>query len=228
MDKTEDARREPVKASPAARLGAGVTIAIVLIAGVFVLGRLAATDRAALLFTAVWFLAVLIGGIVIARSRPALLGPMTVAYTLVAAGALILLGAPMVGNREVDEEVVTAATAGNGDAAGNILIASGGFVPLSHPGSGTAAVIEVDTGERKLTLTDFETDNGPDLRVYLTAGDPADGGDIGDFVDLGALKGNVGNQQYDIPSDVDVERFPFAVVWCRAFSVGFTSAALES
>jgi hypothetical protein len=89
-------------------------------------------------------------------------------------------------------------------------------------------VVELADGGRVLTLTDFETDSGPDLRVYLTARDPSVDGEIGEFVDLGALKGNVGNQQYEIPDDVDVDALPNAVVWCRAFSVGFTSAALAA
>jgi hypothetical protein len=108
----------------------------------------------------------------------------------------------------------------------NVELSRGAFSPLEHPGAGTAAVVRLADGGHVLTLTDFSTDNGPDLRVYLTAGDPIGGGDIGEFVDLGALKGNVGDQQYDIPADVDLGRYPNAVVWCRAFAVGFTSAPL--
>lgn len=75
------------------------------------------------------------------------------------------------------------------------------------------------------TLTRFSTDNGPDLRVYRTTGDPATG-DTGAFVDLAALKGNRGDHQYRIRGRVDIERYRHAVVWCGAFSVGFTSAQL--
>jgi hypothetical protein len=77
-----------------------------------------------------------------------------------------------------------------------------------------------------LTLTRFETDNGPDLRVYLSSRDPAGGGGLGDWEDLGGLKGNKGSQQYEIPAGVDVRRLSTVVIWCRAFSVGFTSASL--
>ncbi len=116
------------------------------------------------------------------------------------------------------------------DAAppGNTAVASGSFVDLAHPGSGIATVVDLADGGMVLTLTDFETDSGPDLRVYLTAQDPSADGEIGDFVDLGALKGNVGDQQYEIPDDVDVDALPNAVVWCRAFAVGFTSATLAA
>ena len=88
-------------------------------------------------------------------------------------------------------------------------------------------MVELPSGERKLTLTNFETDSGPDLRLYVSTGDPA-GGDLGDFKDLGALKGNVGNQQYTLPRDVNLGRYSTVVVWCRAFSVAFTSAPLRT
>jgi hypothetical protein len=71
----------------------------------------------------------------------------------------------------------------------------------------------------------FETDAGPDLRLYVSTRDPANG-ELGDFRDLGALKGNVGNQQYSLSRDVNLERYSTVVVWCRAFSVAFTSAPL--
>jgi hypothetical protein len=46
-------------------------------------------------------------------------------------------------------------------------------------------------------------------------------------VDLGALKGNKGNQQYALPRDLDLERFTTVVIWCRAFSVNFARAPLR-
>ena len=55
---------------------------------------------------------------------------------------------------------------------------------------------------------------------------PAESDDLGEFVDLGPLKGNKGNQQYEIPDDVDVADFTTVSIWCRAFSVGFAKADL--
>jgi hypothetical protein len=60
----------------------------------------------------------------------------------------------------------------------------------------------------------------------VSTGDPA-GGELGDFEDLDALKGNVGDQQYTLPRGLDLGRHSTVVVWCRAFSVAFTSARLE-
>jgi hypothetical protein len=108
-----------------------------------------------------------------------------------------------------------------------VQLAAGQFQSIAHPGNGKAAVVELPGGELVLTLTRFATDNGPDLRLYLSTGNPAGGGELGDYVDLGKLKGNKGNQQYELPDDVALDRHRTVVVWCRAFSVAFTSAALE-
>jgi hypothetical protein len=113
-------------------------------------------------------------------------------------------------------------------APGPITLAAGEFVGRSHPTSGTAVVIGDGGSQRVLRLEDFRTDNGPDLFVYLSAS-PADApaGDFDDdFVDLGALKGNVGEQNYGIPADVDLERYATVVIWCRRFTVVFGAAAL--
>ena len=102
-------------------------------------------------------------------------------------------------------------------------MAAGDFQSGAHETAGKAAVVELPDGSRKLTITDFETDPGPDLRIYLATDEGA-----GDFEDLGALKGNKGDQQYDVPKGVDLEKHGTVVIWCRAFSVSFGHSALES
>jgi len=146
----------------------------------------------------------------------------------VAIAAAVLVIAPTLIDKEVDEQVVTGTPAGAEPAAprGNVQLAAGRFGSLAHEGTGNAAVVELPSGERKLTLTDFETDAGPDLRLYVATGDPGNG-ELGEFRDLGALKGNVGDQQYTLPRGVDLGRYSTVVVWCRAFSVAFTSAPLR-
>lgn len=122
-------------------------------------------------------------------------------------------------NEEADEDV----------AMEIITLVSGEFVGRSHPGRGRALVLNDGTEQRFLRFEDFETDNGPDLNVYLAAGTSADG-DAGtfddDFVDLGDLKGNVGPQNYEIPAGVDLDRYDTVVVWCVRFGVAFTAADL--
>jgi hypothetical protein len=108
-------------------------------------------------------------------------------------------------------------------------LSRGPFHGLEHETSGEALLLELADGRRFLRFEDFETSNGPDLRVYLSeipAGD--DWFAYGErFVDLGALKGNIGDQNYAIPKGTDLSRFRSAVVWCRQFSVGFGVAPLD-
>ena len=108
------------------------------------------------------------------------------------------------------------------------VLAEGDFRALAHPGSGRAKLLEVEGDDRYLRLEDFMVENGPDLRVYLsTATSDSENGAFGeDFIDLGALKGNVGNQNYRVPSSADLDRFKSAVIWCRRFSVGFAVAPI--
>lgn len=110
-------------------------------------------------------------------------------------------------------------------------VAQGPFISLEHETTGRALVLETEDGQRFLRFEGFETSNGPDLLVYLSAKEPAGNDDWHgydqDFVDLGTLKGNVGNQNYLIPAGVDLDRYSTAVVWCRRFEVGFAAAVLS-
>jgi len=104
---------------------------------------------------------------------------------------------------------------------GPVALASGSFEGFDavHQGSGSATFYDVD-GSRVLRFEDFDVTNGPDLRVNLVLTD-------GSHVDLGALKGNVGNQNYDIPADVDLDLVESVLIYCRAFSVEFAQAVLS-
>jgi len=115
---------------------------------------------------------------------------------------------------------------GSATGGGNVQLSSGQFVGVAHGASGTAAVVELGSGGRVLTFTDLDTDNGPDLRVYLVAGPVSGDSDVGDFVDLGGLKGNKGTQQYEIPAGTDTDRYSTVVIWCRAFTISFAMAEL--
>ena len=90
-----------------------------------------------------------------------------------------------------------------------------------HPASGTARIVESD-GKKYLRYENFKTINGPDLFVYLSKDMRAS-----DFINLGALKATEGNINYEIPEEVNVSDYPYALVWCRAFSVLFNSVNLR-
>jgi hypothetical protein len=110
-----------------------------------------------------------------------------------------------------------------------VTLAQGEFIPRGrYSGEGTAVVLNDGSEQRFLRFENFSTDNGPDLRVYLTVSDAE--GDSGafddDFVDLGVLKGNIGDQNYEIPPDVDLSVYDTVVVWCVRFATPFTAADL--
>lgn len=131
-------------------------------------------------------------------------------------------------DQRVDEGIPGAAAGAPAAAAEPRILAGGDFRSLEHATTGRAVILEVPDGRRFLRFEGLDTSNGPDLRVYLSeipAGD--DWYVYGErFVDLGALKGNVGSQNYRIPDGVDLSRFESAVIWCRRFSVGFGVAPL--
>ena len=87
-------------------------------------------------------------------------------------------------------------------------------------------MIRLADGRRYVRFERFRTSNGPLLRVYLSA-TPANGpgGAFDDrFLDLGALKGNIGNQNYRIPAATSLEAYRSVVVWCKRFGVPFAAA----
>lgn len=109
----------------------------------------------------------------------------------------------------------------------------GELISHEHPTSGRVRVIAQADGRRILRLEGLETTNGPDLRVWLSAG-PVRPGRAGWFVfadhphrELGRLKANRGNQNYAIPADVDLDELSSAVIWCTRFRVSFGAAELS-
>jgi hypothetical protein len=98
-----------------------------------------------------------------------------------------------------------------------------------HQGSGTATLYRLADGSTVLRLDNFEVTNGPDLHVILAEGtSPTDRDQLGEYVDLGSLKGNVGNQNYEVPDEVDIGRYQSVVIYCVPFHVVFSIAAFNS
>jgi hypothetical protein len=111
------------------------------------------------------------------------------------------------------------------------VLASGSFHSVAHGTKGTASIYQLADGKRFLRLANFETSNGPDVRVYLVAANDASNSatvEKAGFLELGSLKGNIGNQNYDIPADVDFEKYHAVTIWCKRFSVNFGTAPLNS
>lgn len=109
------------------------------------------------------------------------------------------------------------------------VLGGGRFQSYEHSTSGRAKALRLADGSRYLRLEGFETSNGPDLRVYLSAALAGGAGDAfdDDYVELGELKGNIGSQNYAIPAKLELRRFQSAVIWCKRFSVAFGAAPLR-
>src|SRR6266850_697205 len=114
---------------------------------------------------------------------------------------------------------------------GPMPVMKGNFKGLAHKTKGLASIYQLEDGKRTLRLTEFETSNGPDVHVYLTAAEVEKGSDaikeVG-FVDLGSMKGNKGDQNYDLPASVDLSKYRAVTVWCKRFGVNFATAPLAS
>ena len=101
---------------------------------------------------------------------------------------------------------------------GSFVDAGDGF----HKAEGVAKVINLAHGKTFLRLENLKATNGPDLYVYLST----DKG-VSDFVNLGRLKGNIGNQNYEIPPGTDLAKYDTVLIWCKAFWTLFGSAKLS-
>ena len=120
----------------------------------------------------------------------------------------------------------------NEEVAGPVKLASGFFQGADnfHKGSGLATIFELANGERVLRFEDFSVTNGPDLRVYLTAHpQPTSHADVtsGSYIEIAKLKGNKGNQNYELPADLDLSQYQSVLIYCKPFRVPFATALLK-
>lgn len=154
---------------------------------------------------------------------------------LIAIGIIVLVGGwylfrpeLLFVNKKVDESFPAAAAVNHNEAT-PMQLAMGQFHSVAHATKGTATIHQLANGKRVVRLTNFETSNGPDVHLFLVAADDASDSDTvknAGFVDLGAMKGNIGDQNYDIPGDVDLSKYRAVTVWCNRFGVNFGTAPL--
>ncbi len=112
-----------------------------------------------------------------------------------------------------------------------IVLSQGAFATVAHEGTGKVRVIDLGEASTSIIvrLENLDVLNGPDLRVLLTkSSDVEKAGHLGDYIELGKLKGNKGNQNYAVPADVDVSEYNSVVIYCDPFKVVFNSANLEA
>jgi Electron transfer DM13 len=130
-------------------------------------------------------------------------------------------------NAKINEAMPTSANATGAET----VLASGTFHSVAHDGKGTASIYKLSDGKRILRFTNFETSNGPDVHVYLVAANDATDSEMvkkAGFREIGSLKGNIGDQNYELPADVDLAKYRAVTIWCQRFSVNFATAPLNS
>jgi hypothetical protein len=128
--------------------------------------------------------------------------------------------------KEMEEPMPTARV-----TAEPVLVRRGEFYGADdfHRGSGKALLYRLADGSSLLRLEDFEVINGPDLHVILAIDDrPYNHDTLGDYLDLGELKGNIGDQNYSITAGTDLDPYGSAVIYCVPFRAIFAIAPLES
>jgi len=126
-------------------------------------------------------------------------------------------------NRQVNEAFPTTS-----ESSAQIL-ESGTFHSGTHPTEGTATIYRIENGSRVLRFTNFKTSNGPDVHIYMVAAEDAtDDASVlnAAFVDLGVMKGNIGDQNYALGADLDLAKYRTVSVWCKRFSKNFGAAPL--
>ncbi len=130
--------------------------------------------------------------------------------------------------QEVNEPIPTVQSGSATSAKSPKTIAQGSFVPIDiiHKGSGTAKILNIDA-KSILRFEDFSVTNGPDLYVYLSRSEKPDSNleSLGGYIELGRLKGNVGDQNYNFPPDANTYRT--VVIWCKKYGVLFSYAVLR-
>ena len=234
------------------RLVPVLIVATALGIGLLVLQRwIAETRTAAIILVSIWFAIVGIVALIATSRRPELRAPVLGTYLAILIASVAIGYWTGFRDSEVNENVVVAtdeasgserdaALAGNAGAAENeapkdeearpakptgpVSLATGQFTGEDgHAGSGTATVVKETNGARTLTFTDVDVDPGVEVEVWLTP----DEASFDDRVELGGLKGNVGDQQYELPDDADLTRYDTVVLYCTPFTVRIAVAPLS-
>jgi hypothetical protein len=109
------------------------------------------------------------------------------------------------------------------EAGGLKILKMGDFIANDHETTGKAFVVQ-ENGTNTIRLESFQTDNGPDLKLVVTAGEV---GDSDEYTVIDKLKGNVGNQNYELPANISPESVRSVVIWCKRFNIDFGSAVIN-
>ncbi|MFL6316274.1 MAG: DM13 domain-containing protein [Nitrososphaeraceae archaeon] len=149
---------------------------------------------------------------------------------------MVMIGAAEVNNTINDDDLMTIGIINKQQqqqqqsnattTAASTIIRTGYFIGAGdgfHNAEGLAKVIPLEGVRNILRLESFKSTNGPNVHLYLATDKAASS-----FIDLGRLKANNGNQNYNIPVGIDLTKYNIALIWCKDFSVLFGSAQLKT
>jgi hypothetical protein len=122
---------------------------------------------------------------------------------------------------EEENNTPTAPINDNFDPGQAALLKQGTWMGVGHSVSGTAKIYE-ENGKTTVVLDPFSSQNGPDLKIYLSKDENAS-----QYINLGAMKSTMGKQSYEITGMPDLAEYKFVLVWCQQFSVLFGKAELQ-
>jgi hypothetical protein len=237
-DEDDEDRKLPPPPFRAFMLFVG-TVAFLLIGFLFFSALIAPTYVVALILAALWFVAAyfLLGRFT--RNRRHLNFPIWLGFGVTALALILWLSISTLVGTTVNERLITGQKLSQGKPtaripekpqrpapAQNILIATGSFVSTgAGSAKGQASFVRRADGQTVLTLRGLDVTSGPTLHVFLAT---HDGKSVSDSKDLGELKGNKGDQQYDVPQNVDPKRYKSVVVWCKILGVPFGRAETKA
>ncbi len=131
---------------------------------------------------------------------------------------------------DIIEATATAEPVAQAPANSPLVIGQGQFVDgdAFHKGSGTATLFQGPDSAYLLRLDDFVVTNGPDLHVLLSTNPtPTDHASLDTYLDLGSLKGNIGDQNYTLPTGTDATQYKSVIIYCLPFQIIFATATLQ-
>ena len=140
---------------------------------------------------------------------------------------MVMIGADQI-NNTINENAMTLGTIKQQQVNATITskIRTGTFIGAGdgfHNAEGLAKVIPLGQGSIVIRLENFKSTNGPNVHLYMSTDKAAS-----NFIDLGRLKANNGNQNYNIPNGTDLVKYNMVSIWCKDFSVLFGSAELKT
>lgn len=110
------------------------------------------------------------------------------------------------------------------------VVAGGSFYEIEKRGRGEAVLYELPNGRLALRLEGFATFNNTDLFVWTSEDErPRTTKEAlrSEHDEIALLKSTIGDQNYMLPKDADVDEIRSIVIWCEPVRIAYTAASLK-